>query len=69
MLLLQALLEHWPETFTGAVEDGDQELPRADSPGEKCVVQSVSQSLRIKSAYDLRDTLFQGSECCLGLKN
>ena len=33
VLLLQALLEHWPETFSGIGDEGDQELPRADSPG------------------------------------
>ncbi|CAH3194260.1 unnamed protein product, partial [Porites evermanni] len=32
VLLLQALLEHWPETFSGIGDEGDQELPRADSP-------------------------------------
>lgn len=31
VLLLQALLEHWPETFTN-VDETDQDLPRADSP-------------------------------------
>ena len=33
VLLLQAILEHWPETFSGAVDEADQDLPRADSPG------------------------------------
>jgi len=32
VLLLQALLEYWPETFTGTVDDADQDMPRADSP-------------------------------------
>lgn len=32
VLLLQAILEHWPETFSGAVDEADQDLPRADSP-------------------------------------
>jgi len=32
VLLLQAILEHWPETFSGTVDDADQDLPRADSP-------------------------------------
>ena len=33
VLLLQAILEHWPETFSGTVDEADQDLPRADSPG------------------------------------
>lgn len=38
VLLLQALLEHWPETFTGTMDDADQDLPRADSPGQNALL-------------------------------
>ncbi|XP_058951247.2 WD repeat-containing protein 48-like isoform X2 [Pocillopora verrucosa] len=32
VLLLQAILEHWRETYTGTADETDQDLPRADSP-------------------------------------
>ncbi|XP_067057172.1 WD repeat-containing protein 48-like [Acropora muricata] len=32
VLLLQALLEYWPETFTSTSDDADHEMQRADSP-------------------------------------
>lgn len=44
VLLLQALLEHWPETFSGIGDEGDQELPRADSPGLVTMPRFRSQS-------------------------
>ena len=34
VLLLQALLEYWPETFTSTSDDADHEMQRADSPGQ-----------------------------------
>ena len=41
VLLLQAILEHWPETFSGTVDEADQDFPRADSPGLSVSVLTV----------------------------
>ena len=42
VLLLQAILEHWPETFSGTVDEADQDFPRADSPGLSVLPAQVS---------------------------
>lgn len=41
VLLLQALLEYWPETFTSTSDDADHEMQRADSPGQGCFIARI----------------------------
>lgn len=47
VLLLQALLEYWPETFTSTSDDADQEMQRADSPGQLCLLPVSNVTPRI----------------------
>ena len=47
VLLLQALLEYWPETFTSTSDDADQEMQRADSPGQGCLLPVSNVTPRI----------------------